>query len=149
MTQIDMKMPNSCEDCKICKYDSDFDYAYCPFVAEGVTQMVDRRHPECPLKEPKQGEWIPIKTRLMDPEERASFAEYWEIDYADTQLERAFDCFMPEDQERILICTKWGVDIDTCEYDPDEGYSLEDRGDWEDVIAWMPLPEPYKGGEAE
>lgn len=88
--------------------------------------------------------WHPIKLRPLTPEERGQFAEYWGIEYCDTQDEKAFDCLMPEDQERILICTKWGVYIDTCEYDPDEGYSLEDRGDWEDVTAWMSLPEPYK-----
>ena len=51
----------------------------------------------------------------------------------------------PEEGRRILICTKDGyVCVDEFLYDSD-GFYL-DSG-WEiiaDVIAWMPLPEPYK-----
>ena len=60
MIQIDMDMPKSCDDCKIGRFDSDYDFSYCPFIRDGVTRFVNERHPKCPLKEPKLGEWIPV-----------------------------------------------------------------------------------------
>lgn len=51
---------------------------------------------------------------------------------------------LPEEQEEILICTRSGyVCMDKFGFDGD-GYYL-DSG-WsicDDVVAWMPLPEPY------
>ena len=106
-----------------------------------------------PYEERLQGEWIPIKYRPMTSEERKEFAEHYGIEYCDTLGEKAFDCPMPEDRQRILISTLWGVDIDVADNDIDgEGficYGLEGNGDWSGVIAWQPLPEPYKKGSAE
>lgn len=89
------------------------------------------------------GEWIEVKTRPCTDEE---FEEYKRLfgDYIDRNEFPYFNCHMPSDGDEILICTSWGVDKDKCEYDPDYGYGLEARGDWEGVIAWMPLPAPYK-----
>jgi len=95
------------------------------------------------------GKWIKITTRLLTEEERIKFSEHYGIDYEDTADEFTFDCVMPEDGQEILITVPWGVDKDVCEYDQEEGiglYSLEGRGDWDGVTAWMPMPEPYKGG---
>ena len=94
-----------------------------------------------------QGEWIPIKYRPMTSEERKEFAEYYGIEYCDTLEEKAFDCPMPEDGQKILISTLWGVDIDVADNDIDGGficYGLEGNGDWSGVNAWRPLPERYK-----
>ena len=101
------------------------------------------------LRERPQGEWIPIKTRPLTDEERKSISQYYGFNY-DASNDYAFHCPMPEEGQEILISTPWGVSKDRCEYDcTDDGmslFSLEDRGDWEDVKAWMPLPEPYKDG---
>lgn len=94
-------------------------------------------------------EWNPIKYRPMTPEERIAFSEYWGVEYCDTVSEVCFDCPMPEDGQQILITTSWGVLLDTCTYDPDEGYGLEDRGDWVGVTAWAELPEPYEEADNE
>lgn len=95
--------------------------------------------------------WIPIKRRPLTEEERESILEYYGANYEFTSNECVFDCRMPEDGQKILISTSWGVSIDVCEYDcTGEGlnlYSLEEYGDWDDVTAWMPLPEPYKEAE--
>lgn len=88
--------------------------------------------------------WVPIKYRPLTEEERIHFSEYWGVEYCDTLSEKAFDCPMPEHKQEILLTTNWGVKEDVCLYDPDEGYSLEENGDWDGVIAWMPKPEPYK-----
>lgn len=93
-------------------------------------------------------EWIPIKTRPLTNEERVEYAEYYGIEYCDTANEFMYDCPLPEDGQEILISTKYGVETDICCIDDCMGsinvYSLEGRGDWEGVSAWMPLPEPYK-----
>ena len=103
-------------------------------------------------EERPQGEWIPIKYRPMTSEERRKFAEHYGIEYCDTLEEKVFDCPMPEDKQSILISTSWGVDIDVADNDIDgEGficYGLEGNGDWSGIIAWRPLPEPYKEGGA-
>ena len=96
-------------------------------------------------KEPK---WTPVKFRPMDEEEK----QYWEEHYGYTFGEDfdgiMFDCPMPEDGQEVWVCSKCGnVWQDVCEVD--EGIGLEENGDWDDIVAWMPFnrPEPYKGEE--
>ena len=120
----------------------------------GVSQYLDRPDVlDLIDNAPTVDEWIPIKYRPMTSEERKEFAEHYGIEYCDTLEEKAFDCSMPEDRQRILISTLWGVDIDVADNDIDgEGficYGLEGNGDWSGVIAWRPLPEPYKKGGAK
>lgn len=62
------------------------------------------------------------------------------IDFPDATF--MFDCPMPENGEEILITTKYGVEFDTC-YN-DDGYYLDSDKDWDEVFAWMPLPERYR-----
>ena len=97
------------------------------------------------------GKWIPVKDRPMTTEERVEFAEYYGIEYCDTIDEKVFDCPMPEDGQEILVSTRWGVHTDVADNDIDgEGFishGLEENGDWEGVLAWMPVPEPYKEGD--
>lgn len=92
-----------------------------------------------------KSEWIPIETRKPTGEERLKIERIYDEFAADeTDM---FSCPMPEHGQEILISTRYGVSIDTCSIDTDEGlniYELEARGDWEGVDAWMPLPEPYK-----
>ena len=85
-------------------------------------------------------EWIPIKFRPMTEEEKAYYKEYTSI-----ECEKVFDCKMPDDGQEIIVSTKSGiVTTDICDIDDMYGYGLEDYGDWEDILAWMPFPEPYK-----
>ena len=96
------------------------------------------------LKEERpHGEWIPITYRPMDEEKYEEFrSEFGEIPIEDRKM---FSCHMPEDDQEILICTSFGgVSQDRCAIDELYGYALETHGDWDGVIAWMPLPEPYK-----
>lgn len=88
---------------------------------------------------PTVGEWIPIKLRPMTEEEKEAWAEYGDFD-------EIFDCPMPADGQLIWVTSKCGnLWQDTCE---DDGglLSLEENGDWDDIVAWMPVykPEPYK-----
>ena len=86
--------------------------------------------------------WIPVKMRPMDSEER----EYWEYQFGEELVDEdavVFDCPMPENGQEILVSYRKWISMDKCEIDGG-CYGLEGNGDWEDVIAWMPLPEPYK-----
>lgn len=89
--------------------------------------------------EPK---WRPIKARPMDEKERQEWSEKlgYDIEYE----EAIIYANLPDDGEEVLICYKWGnVCIDT--FRQEDGCYFEDNGDMDGVIAWMPLPEPYKG----
>ena len=103
----------------------------------GVIQML---HAQPTIEERK---WIPVKMRPMDSEER----EYWEDQFGEKLEDEdavMFDCTMPKDGQEILVSYRKWISMDKCEIDGG-CYGLEGNGDWEDVIAWMPLPEPYKG----
>lgn len=81
--------------------------------------------------------WIPVKAHPATDEERESHPD---IDYW-------LDCEMPDDGQEILVTVKhknWiSVEKDVCYVDSE--YSLDSGYDWDDIIAWMPLPEPWKG----
>lgn len=87
--------------------------------------------------------WIPIQSRPATNEEYSRFRERYgeDIPLEDCQ---SYCCRMPEDGQEVLITTTWGdVCIDTWAYDDGCGW-FEDHEDLDDVIAWMPLPKPYK-----
>lgn len=91
------------------------------------------------------GRWIPIKTRPLTGEEKVLFSdrEYNEDSFF------IFDCPLPDDDQEVLICLKWGaIMIDTFCRDENDGCYFESY-DEEEVIAWMPLPEPYKAESEE
>ena len=92
---------------------------------------------------PSAQQWIPVKYRPMDEEEREYWSEQfgYDIEYEDAVM---FDCRMPDDGQEILVSYRGGwVSTDICEVDGGL-YGLEGNGDWDGVTAWMPLPEPYK-----
>lgn len=95
-----------------------------------------------PSAEPKTGEWIPIKWHEITEEEREreGYPKDWVV---------YIDCDMPCDGDEILVQTKNGyIRWDVC-YEDGE-FSLDSGWDWiEDIVAWMPLPEPYRGGDSE
>lgn len=90
-------------------------------------------------------EWIPTKWHKITEEER-------ERECYPKDLQIILDCQMPNDDEEVLVTVKGRngnlyVGNDTCYYDGSY-YSLDSGYDWvDDVVAWMPLPEPYKESE--
>ena len=87
-------------------------------------------------------QWIPVKTRPMDAEERAYFEEHTGTEFNDEDAVM-FDCEMPDDGQDILVTYKSGyVGTDTC--DCDDFMGLEGNGDWDGIVAWMPYPKPWK-----
>lgn len=94
-----------------------------------------------------QPQWIPVKTRDMAAGEIANLREkcdYFDSDYADFWC---YDCPLPNDQQDVLITTRWGISLVTFCCDSDDGCSFDDYTDRDDVMAWMPLPEPYSKEE--
>ena len=84
-----------------------------------------------------EAEWIPVKWHEITDEEREreGYPKDWVVH---------IDCEMPCDEQEILVQTKNGyIRWDVC-YEDGE-FSLDSGWDWiEDIVAWMPLPKPYR-----
>lgn len=97
-----------------------------PFICEALHKVA----------EPKT-EWIPIKWHEITEEERdrEGYPKDWAVH---------IDCKMPCDGQEIIVQTKSGcIRWDVC-YEEGE-FSLDSGWDWiEDIVAWQPLPEPYR-----
>ena len=81
--------------------------------------------------------WIPVKWHEITEEEREKegYPNEWLVH---------LDCILPEDCEEILITTKHGIVEEDTAY-CDDGCYLDSGYDWvDDIVAWMPLPKPYK-----
>ena len=83
-------------------------------------------------------EWIPFTRRPMTEEEQE--------DYPNCTF--MFDCVLPDDGDEILVSNGRFVWMDTFCNDIDGCY-LDGGDDIDEDMAWMPLPEPYKGGDDE
>ena len=81
---------------------------------------------------PSAQQWIPVKWR-EPTEEESKYYTYMA------------DCEMPEDGQEILVTDGKYVWKDECTYD--DGFGLDSLEDWQNITAWMPLPEPWKGDE--
>lgn len=93
------------------------------------------------LKEQKMSgsKWNYIKTRPLTEEEKEELgAEGFEYMY---------DCQMPDHGEQLLILTKWGIELDVA--DNDYGCGLEERGDYDGVIAWLSVKDIMPDTEEE
>lgn len=85
--------------------------------------------------QPKVGEWIPCSERLPELHrvDMESEGEYYMIS----------DSVIITDGERVSI-SEYEIDDEDC-----RGWLAHDFEEIEDVIAWMPIPEPYRQGEEE
>jgi hypothetical protein len=80
--------------------------------------------------------WIPVKTRPMTEEEEEYYSEYFFI----------YECPLPDDGQEVLITSKYG-NVDKTTFYKDDGNYFEDYEDYDEVVAWKALPEPYKESE--
>lgn len=90
--------------------------------------------------------WNVIKIEKISEDEKRELAEHYDMSPEDFDDYWRYACKMPEDKQKCLITTTvWGyVTIDTFHIDEDGSMYFEDYEDEDDVLAWMPLPEPYK-----
>lgn len=94
-------------------------------------------------------EWIMLKTRPMDEDERQEWSEKlgYDIDYEDAVI---YTGQLPDDGQEVIVYGRWGrIWIDKFENDPDYGCSFEEHGDMDGIVAWMPLPKPPGGADNE
>lgn len=92
-----------------------------------------------PSAQPEQ-RWIPFKTRELTDEEKEEHPE-WEC---------ILECKLPEDGQRILVSInlKGHEEVQYDEFYSDDGSYLDSGYEiGSEAVAWMPLPEPYKGKE--
>ena len=87
-------------------------------------------------KELQKHKWIPLTKRSMTEEEKKILKD-----------DEAFNCQLPEDRQEILITVDGKTTSDIFYWD--DGYCFMEHKYIDDVIAWMPLPEPYQKGEEE
>jgi len=87
----------------------------------------------------KDQRWIPISYRELTDEEREEL---------DPAIRFKWTCPLPEDMEEVLITTKYG-NVQLATFEVTEEGSFFDEMDEDDVVAWMPLPSPYKPEENE
>lgn len=101
----------------------------------GCLESIEALMAEGEIYDIEYSPWVPIKFRPLTDEEQEEYPDYCYM----------ADCPMPDDGEEILVSTKYGtVEKDECEID--DGYSLDSGYDWQtDIVAWQPLPKPYKG----
>ena len=94
------------------------------------------------LAEEYNNGWIPFTQRELTEEEKEHYGN---------EIEFMLDCKLPEEDEEILVTSKYKdklyVDTDIFMRDGSECYLDSGRDLVTDVIAWMPLPAPYKKGE--
>lgn len=98
------------------------------------------------LETQENGEWIPLKTRPMDEDERQEWSEKYGYKLEDDEAV-IYTSQLPDVGQEVLICMRSGeIRIDSFDDDADGCYFFE-YDDMENVAAWMPLPKPYKGGK--
>lgn len=84
------------------------------------------------------GGWIPIKIRPIAEEEKENYSEY--LFEGDGFI---YECPLPDDGQEVLITSKYGS-VDKTTFYTDCGNYFENYEDYDEVIAWQPLPEQYK-----
>ena len=89
-------------------------------------------------------QWTPITSRPMTAEERKEWSEKlgYDVEYEDARIYEP----LPDDGEEVIVCRVNGVVcLDTFYSEPDGCFF--DSCYVDDVVAWMPKPEPYKEAE--
>jgi len=126
------KLPEYCCECPC--YDES---GMCNFTYEDA----DKRPANCPLKEEQEYKWIPVKERLPELNERVLISA---IEYGDSSESQTVVAISSRYVFRVFSWDKNGVELKV--YDADHKWTEP----WQyfhqsyRIVAWMPLPEPYK-----
>ena len=86
-------------------------------------------------------EWIKVSARTLTEEEMKD---------SESEADIKLECPLPEDGQEVLLTVNGrkgpSVVVDIfCEVT--EYGSYFENWDWEDIIAWAPMPEPYREEE--
>ena len=85
-------------------------------------------------------QWHVLSRRPMDEDERKEWSERfgYDIEYDDPFIYSN----LPEDEGEVIICTHSAYVCTDIYYNDDGSYF--DNYELDEVVAWMPLPEPYR-----
>ena len=98
----------------------------------------------------KNQKWIPIKTRPLNDEEIKLWAEQHGCKCEEYGEGDDYMCLppLPREGEKVLVCDASGnIDFYTYHFASQFELGMYDETDEDRPVAWMPLPEPYKGRE--
>ena len=109
-------------------------------VQEVAEEYTSTEHINCSTNTSTNG-WIPIKTRPMTEEEKEYYSEYL---FEGNGF--IYECPLPNDGQEVLITSNYGS-VDKTTFYTDCGNYFENYEDYDEVIAWQPLPQPYKESE--
>ena len=115
-------------------------YKSTEIVQEVAEEYTSTEHINCSTNISTNG-WIPIKTRPMTDEEKEYYSAYL---FEDNGF--IYECPLPNDGQEVLITSKYGS-VDKTTFYTDCGNYFENYEDYDEVIAWKPLPQPYKESE--
>lgn len=111
--------------------------------------IADTFRPHAILKEKPKNGWIPVSERLPEVMEkefdtllangRKRVISFSNSVYVTLKLKKSGKYVV---KEAILMDNEWRF-----HFSPDE--DMNSLSDYGEVIAWMPLPKPYKGGDTE
>ena len=125
-------------ECNFAGYDSDIIDIAVKRIMESTGDVIVRSKDAEPMV------WIPITARPMDTEERLEWSEKLGYDLEDVEA-LIYTLQPPDDGQEVLVCGRNGrVWIDKFMNDPDYGCYFEENGDMDGIVAWMPLPKPYR-----
>lgn len=110
-------------------------YKYAGVYVKVIQDMIEQLQDDLEQDEKENG-WIPVKYHQISEKERAEESISNDIRYM-------LDCKMPDDGQEILVTNGETTWQDTSFIDCD-GYYLDGGYDWIDIMAWRPLPKPYK-----
>ena len=175
MIQIDMEMPKTCGQCLCAMMDYDYNTARCRLKYDlcfdaNSRDYSNRRLDGCPLHKVADTDTISrqdaiehLKKRLYESalNNEGVVSETME-EIADNRIQIWIEELppspsrpqwisvterLPEHSCQTLVTTKWDT-----EYSVEYGFYWGEDNKWgiitNNVIAWMPLPEPYQGGRA-
>lgn len=107
-------------------------------------KMFENALEDAPTVDAEPVVWIPITARPIDEEERLKWAEEVGLILENDEA-LIYTSQLPDDGQEVLVCGRSGrVWIDTFYNDPDYGCYFEENGDMDGIVAWMPLPKPYR-----
>lgn len=84
--------------------------------------------------------WVEIKFRELTEEERTEAENCNDDNY---NFVNRYECKLPKDEEDVLITTSDG-DVVCTVFHSECGGFFEDYEGYDEVVAWMSLPRPYK-----
>ena len=135
-----MEMPKNCWECSLTNIDDDFGRC-CLY--SGIACLTIGRQDNCPLVDNPEPQWIPVTERLPDDlaEVIVTWINHIPEPYYDFLKNKPFTGVAVFYKEQWFWYSSTTVDV-LAEYGRCGSEKIDDAIE---IIAWMPIPEPWKG----